>query len=94
MVIGLCVYAMLVILANGCSDLLPIWAWMCMLLVLSGAIPYDMSKKMDMENRIADLESKVSELQPYFTPEQVRKMTEEEVRQNYTAIMKSMEKWK
>ncbi len=29
----------------------------------------------------------------YFTPEQVRKMSREEVRKNYGAILKSMEKW-
>ena len=40
--------------------------------------------------KIAD---SLSKQLPYFTPEQVRRMTEEEVRKNYTAIMKSMEKW-
>ena len=29
----------------------------------------------------------------YFTPEDVRGMSEEEIRKNYKAIMKSMEKW-
>ena len=41
--------------------------------------------------KIAD---RLSKSLPYFTPEDVRRMREEEVRQNYTAIMKSMEKWK
>lgn len=30
----------------------------------------------------------------YFTLDQVRQMTREEVKKNYSAIMKSMEKWK
>lgn len=29
----------------------------------------------------------------YFTPEEVRKMTRKEVRENYYAIMNSMKKW-
>ena len=94
MIIGCYVYTTLIILANMCSELLPTWCWICMFLVLAGSIPYDMLKKIDMENRIADLETKVSKLQPYFTPEDVRRMTEKEVRQNHTAIIKSMEKWK
>lgn len=32
--------------------------------------------------------------QKYFTPDDVRRMTRDEVRENYTAIRKSMEKWK
>lgn len=33
------------------------------------------------------------EAQPYFSPDDVRKMSDKEVRRNYQAILKSMEKW-
>lgn len=43
----------------------------------------------------ADAPTKKTEDKPkkYFTPEEVRNMTREEVRANYTAIINSMKEW-
>lgn len=45
---------------------------------------------------IEDLANKEPECDPkkYFSPEDVRKMSPGEVRQNYTAIINSMSKWR
>lgn len=37
---------------------------------------------------------KSNEPQKLFTPEEVRKMSPDEVRENYSAIMESMKKWR
>lgn len=43
---------------------------------------------------VGSLSSSHKETQGYYTPEQVRAMTKEEVHANYENIMKSMKKWK
>ena len=45
---------------------------------------------------IAELKKKYTEQTPkdYFSPEDVQRMTAKDVRDNYTAVMESMKKWK
>lgn len=51
-------------------------------------------KKKEEENlKSAAPDVKNAPEEAYFTPEQVKGMTEEEIRKNYKTIMKSMEKW-
>lgn len=38
-------------------------------------------------------EEKEQTAKKHFTPEEVRKMSQNEVKENYTAIIKSMKKW-
>lgn len=93
MVIGICYFAGALAYASAYYDSSPTWFKVVMLLLLIATFGYALWQEEKTKDRIAELEAKVSELQPYFTPEQVRRMTLEEVRKNYTAIMKSMEKW-
>lgn len=52
-------------------------------------------KKKEEENlKSAPPNVKESSEPTYFTPEQVRSMSEKEIRKNYKTIMNSMEKWK
>lgn len=93
MVIGILYFAGTVVYASEYYDSSPTWFKVVMLLLLIATVGYALWQEEKTKYKITELEAKVSELQPYFTPEQVRRMTPEEVRKNYTAIMKSMEKW-
>lgn len=48
----------------------------------------------NQEASVGSLSSSHKETQEYYTPEQVRAMSKEEVRANFETIMKSMKKWK
>ena len=53
--------------------------------------------KEDIVSRIEDIADvervDVEEEYPYFSPEDVRHMTSKDVKNNYSAIMKSMKEW-
>ena len=54
----------------------------------------EQQKKEEENMKSAPPNVKDSSEPTYFTPEQVRAMSEEEIRKNYKTIMNSMEKWK
>lgn len=89
------IYGLIVLLEymNMYFDSLPTWCKALLMLIFFVTYLYALHEETKLEDKIKELETKIMELQPYFTPEDVRKMSEEEVRKNYTAIMKSMEKW-
>lgn len=47
----------------------------------------------ELEKKYTEGEDKPASEEKYFSPEDVRKMTNQEVREKYTAIRKSMERW-
>lgn len=53
----------------------------------------EQTAKKNEENSAAALPEITSEEEAYFTPEMVKAMSQKEIRKNYKAIMKSMEKW-
>ncbi|MBQ5746909.1 MAG: hypothetical protein IIV81_03110 [Clostridia bacterium] len=54
----------------------------------------EQQKKEEENDKSAPPNVKDSSEPLYFTPEQVRAMSESEIRKNYKTIMNSMEKWK
>lgn len=53
----------------------------------------EMEKKKEENLKSAPPNVKDSSEPVYFTPDEVRAMSEKEIRKNYKTIMKSMEKW-
>lgn len=54
---------------------------------------FDLRRYAELEKKYTEGEDKPASEEKYFSPEDVRKMTNQEVREKYTAIRRSMERW-